>query len=213
MRFAPLQNYLLMTLCWRGRCATEGQLAKAARCSLEEVQSAVRWLKKERLVSRRRQAVIAYRLTGPLATSEQTTGRENFSHIAWLLEKRWAQAPRRVATVVWATRRAVELVGGICGRLRQPLQLQHDLGVSEVYAIWQRKAIGSASEANETWVGEDAYHTYWQRAASSKVPDAVLIGSDGQIKRVIEFGGRYSKERLRSFVRYWKKQHTAYEIW
>ncbi len=213
MRLNPFCYRLLMTLCWRGRCASEGQLATAADCSLEEVQSALRWLKKERLVSRKRQPVIAYQLTGPLATSAQATGSVNFGHIAWLLEKRWAQAPRHAATVVWSTQRAVALVGGICGRLRQPLQLQHDLGVSEVYALWQSEINGSAGEATETWVGEDAYHAYWQRSSSSKVPDAVVLGAGGQIKRVIEFGGRYSKERLRSFVQYWKKQRTAYEIW
>ena len=47
----------------------------------------------------------------------------------------------------------------------------------------------------------------------AKVPDALLVDESGkQIKRVLEYGGQYSVQRLENFHRYWSTR-TPYEIW
>jgi hypothetical protein len=51
------------------------------------------------------------------------------------------------------------------------------------------------------------------REAHTKVPDALLVDESGkQIKRVLEYGGQYSAQRLENFHRYWSTR-APYEIW
>ena len=206
MRLDPLPEQLLTMLCWRCRCATERQLVAASGAPIRAVQAAVRALHKKRLVSRERQPVIRFHLTMPLLSSAQSGNQVDFGRLAWQLAQRWQNAPRTTASVVWATRRATQIVGGVSGRLRQPLQLQHDLGLSEVLAC-------RATPEGETWIGEDAWRAFWPLGMQTKLPDAVLLDSQQRVVRVIEFAGRYSRQRLARFHRYWIRQRTPYEIW
>jgi hypothetical protein len=60
--------------------------------------------------------------------------------VAWKLQHRWNEL---AATRVWinvATRQAASVVGG--GRLRQPMQLQHDLAMTGVYLVRQAVRAG-----------------------------------------------------------------------
>jgi hypothetical protein len=103
------------------------------------------------------------------------------------------------------------VVGGVGGRLRQALQLQHDLGVAE---IWARRG----QDAGPRWLSEDAYRAHCQLERKSKVPDAVILDTrapdkHGALLRVIEFGGRYSRQRLENFHRFWSRRGVDYEIW
>ena len=109
--------------------------------------------------------------------------------------------------MVRATRLATRVVGGVSGQFRQPLQLQHDLGVTEVLIRRQQ-------EPTHCWIGEDAYRALWQRRPNQKVPDAVILDVEEEVCRVIEFGGQYSRERLQSFHQFWIcRNRTPYEIW
>lgn len=190
-------------LCWQCRAGTESQLATKLGTTLQVVESLGKRLAREGFIVRKRQTAVDYDLSKPLAVSGQEV---DFGNVAWKLEQRWHNASRHRATVLWATPMAVRFVGGVSGRLRQPLQLQHDLGVTEVLTK-------SSMNKGEKWIGEDAYREFWQKNVRAKVPDAVVLNQNEQIGRVIEFGGRYSKERLRRFARYWMARGILYEIW
>ena len=145
-------------------------------------------------------------MAGPLASCGRGDSPPDFSSIAWQLRKRWLQAPRIPARILWATEAATHLVGGVGGRIRQPLQVQHDLGVAE---IWARRPI----ESDLKWISEDIFRCWYVRDARTKVPDALLVdASANKVKRVLEYGGQYSRKRLEDFHRYWSGR-APYEIW
>jgi hypothetical protein len=125
------------------------------------------------------------------------------------LERRWQAAETRPVAVYWATRRAVCLVGGIGGPLRQRLQVQHDLGVAAVYF----RILTTAPVGGEQWIGEDVYRRDFVSSKRGKIPDAALLNSAGSIDRVIEIGGLYPPERLRTFHKYWSKRSIPYDLW
>ena len=98
--------------------------------------------------------------------------------------------------------------GGVGGRLRQPMQLQHDLAVTAVYIARQKD-----TPEDETWVGEDAYRVLLHPRALVKVPDALIVDQQHKPRRVVELGGMYGPRRLRGFHRYWASRRIPYEIW
>ena len=131
-----------------------------------------------------------------------------FGHLAWLLERRWRGGDKTPALTIWATKGATRIVGGVAGSNRQLTQLQHDVGVAEVY-VTRMPLEGMAS-----WLGEDAFYGFVRPRKHAKVPDAVLVNEFREITCVIEFGGQYSRERLEGFHCYWAGQlKTPYEIW
>lgn len=131
-----------------------------------------------------------------------STHEPDFEHIAWKLTKPSALAPE---TIYWATRRAAELTGGIGGCLRQPLQVEHDLLVTETYLC--RRDIDPATA--QTWVGEDILRRDFPHLRM--IPDALLTDDHGQPSCAIEIGGKYGAAKLRKFFRAF--QHLALEVW
>lgn len=206
LRLTLLHLQILIILTWCARVATESQLARKLNVEPRQLRSQLRTLRKRRLVAYRTTTIADFQLTGPLTASEPGT-RTDFGALAWILEQRWREAPRCPARVVWATRLATRIVGGVSGQLRQPLQVQHDLGVTEIL-------VGRSQEPSTQWLGEDAYRAFWSPSRKDKVPDAVIIGTDEEVCRVIEFGGRYSRAGLEAFHLHWLVRHgTPYEIW
>jgi len=128
--------------------------------------------------------------------------------ISWQLQRRYSAARPVRVWISWATRPAVALVGGTGGRLRQPLQVQHDLGVAAVYVSRRSQPC-----SDKQWIGEDAYRSLLRSSDRSKIPDALIVDQHNRICRAIEFGGLYSPARLEGFHRYWAKKGIPYEIW
>ena len=206
MRLSHNQMRLLIILTWELRVASEAQLASGLGVSLTQLRQLVRRLAKQGLVTSWRTTMLSLELHGPLASHVRGSDTPDFASLAWQLRKRWRQAPRIPARVCWATSAATQLVGGVGGRLRQPLQLDHDLGVAE---IWARRL----REPDLNWISEDVFRNWFLRASRTKVPDALLVAEDRtQIKRVLEYGGQYSAIRLEDFHRYWSSR-APYEIW
>ena len=137
--------------------------------------------------------------------------------LAWQLQKRWQVCAPQTINVWWATSDAARLMGGVGGRLRQPLQVAHDLGVTDVYSRFVAADPGTAGPAGTnptgTWMGEDNYRREFRPLRKVKVPDAVVLDADGDIERVIEFGGAYPARRVEAFHRYWSRQQIPYEVW
>jgi hypothetical protein len=206
MRLSNTQMRLLIILTWELRVGSEGQLASRLDIRLTELRSLGRRLHKHGLLSSWRTSVLSHDMAGPLASCGRGDSPPDFSSIAWQLRKRWLQAPRIPARILWATGAATRLVGGVGGRIRQPLQVQHDLGVAE---IWARRPI----ESDLKWISEDIFRRWFVRDARTKVPDALLVdASANKVKRVLEYGGQYSRKRLEDFHRYWSGR-APYEIW
>lgn len=206
MRLSQNQFRALYTLTWELRTAHEQQLADGLGLSLPQVQRMLRRLRRQGLVHTWRTTSLRLDLAGPLANFERGGEVADFKPLAWQLRKRWQQSPRVSVRVCWASHAATELVGGVGGRLRQPLQLDHDLGVAE---IWARRR----KQANVTWISEDIFRSWYLRDKHAKVPDALLLNLERtKVLRVLEFGGQYAARRLKNFHRYWASR-APYEIW
>jgi len=202
---------LLTMLSWDVRAIADAQAIVALGVRTEHEAAFVRRLNgmaRRRLLARHRVSVALFQPEAPLVDWLPGIPEPAWHPIAWQLQRRYSVARTTRVWVAWATREAVALVGGVGGRLRQPMQLQHDLGVTAVYAVRQRQASTSTS-----WIGEDAYRTLIGSPKRSKIPDALIVDRDNQVRRVIEFGGLYSSKRLKSFHRYWARKRIPYEIW
>lgn len=207
VRLTPLKYRVLTILCWRCRGASIAQLAAATGVPTETVILVIKTLRASRLVSSKTLAVANFKLTAPLGRWDEGSSECDLGNMAWEMEQRWRTTTRKATRLVWATRWATRLVGGVSGGLRQPLQVQHDLGVAEIF-------VRRSSHAGQVWIGEDAYRAFWPAERNAKVPDAVILNTEEQVVRVIEFGGRYTRQRLEEFHRFWAiRKATPYEIW
>lgn len=132
----------------------------------------------------------------------------DFGSLSWRLKERSREWQARSLRVCWSTEQAVTVFGGVGGRIRQPLQVQHDIGVAAMFFCRASYSFDSRS----VWVGEDVVRRIRQDIGA-KVPDALLIGAGLKPRRAIEFGGSYSPERLQRFHDFCESQRLPYEIW
>lgn len=132
----------------------------------------------------------------------------DFGNLSWQLKERTQHWRPQRLRVCWSTEQTVTVFGGAGGRIRQPLQVQHDIGVAAMF--FSRQA--AVADKRSVWVGEDVVRRLETRLGT-KIPDALLMGSDLQPRRAIEFGGSYSKKRLQSFHHYCESHRLPYEIW
>jgi hypothetical protein len=131
-----------------------------------------------------------------------------FGAISWQGRRRIRAGTAKPARIYWATHQAARIVGGVGGKLRQPWQLQHDLGVTSVYLLLRRTCPTLA----EHWVSEDMYRLEFGQRRGEKIADAFLVNPPGQVYRVIEFVGDYSTKRLRDFHNFWCRRRISYEL-
>jgi hypothetical protein len=198
-------------LSWQVRAIADAQATVALEVPSGPHGSFLRRLNRmarRRLLARQRVSVALFQPEAPLVDWLPGMPEPSWHSIAWQLQRRYSVARTAPVWVTWATREAVALVGGVGGRLRQPMQLQHDLGVTAVYVARQLQA-----SMDETWIGEDAYRTLVGSPKRSKIPDALIVNHDYQVCHAIEFGGLYSPKRLKSFHRHWARKRIPYEIW
>lgn len=131
----------------------------------------------------------------------------DFGAVAWQGRRRLQQGKRNVECIVWATKKAVRSYGGIGGRLKQPWQVQHDLGVTATYLTYRKVAPQEA----RLWIGEDIYERDFRVSKNEKLADAFLV-QDEQVERSIEFVGDYPANRLQGFHDFWAAKNTPYEL-
>lgn len=129
----------------------------------------------------------------------------DFSSVAWKLKQRWILTHTPTWVFV-ATRRAANLFGSFGGKLKDPLQVTHDIHLSEVYLKYSFEFPGQA----DRWVGEDAF---LKAGHGIKDPDAFLLDENGTITKVVEFGGKYSADRVEQFHRHCEERELEYELW
>ena len=194
---------LLDLLTWRVRLATADQLEAFQHLSAVRV----RQLLASGFVRSTSMVLSIISPCEPLFRWNPGTNPHSFSALAYQFEKRRGVSPRRKNRIYWATAKAVRLVGGVGGRVRQPLQVEHDLAMTEVFL--RRRRLDDETDAQ--WLGEDCYRLLYR--PRGKVPDGVLCNSEGKVVLAIEFGGAYSARRIRQFHRHCDQLRLPYEIW
>lgn len=204
-RLTDTDHRILDVLTRRVRIAAEAQLEAAYGAGVPRRLAALR---RRGFVSRASIAVRQIVVEGPLLVWSPGEPVPIAGPLAWKLQKRWTGLAPVVATLWWANAPAARLMGGVGGRLRQPLQVAHDLGVAAIYCRG-----GEGENPYESWIGEDLYRREHRPRRGEKVADAVLLGEDGEVERVIEFGGAYPARRVREFHRYWSRRQVPYELW
>ena len=202
------EEQILAILCWPVRCAVLRQLATILDIPESLMKCCCQRLLRNEYVGATTISLHVPALVEPLAVWEDGELPADFHQVAWLLERRSQQRSPRRERVIWATNAATRIVGGVGGRLRQPLQVEHDLGTTEIFVNKCRVRRG-----DHTWLGEDAYRAFVVDDRREKRPDAVELDAGGQVMRVYEFGGQYSWRRLLAFHRFWSARRIAYEIW
>lgn len=239
MRLTPTHLAVLEFLTWQVRLATDQQIQQVLNAQEKftcQSSRVLRQLARAGLVHRRRVAVAVPVLSQPLCCWFPGDRTPNFRSLAWRLFVRNERAHRNQTLVNYATSRAAQLLNGASGWHRQPLQLEHDLGTTAMYvasrlaplrggADQTRKVAKKQSESvsevplragmsnctkASIWYSEDIVRRRF-RGVNPKVPDALVMDSDENVVRVMEYGGQYSRRRLENFHRHWK--HLPWELW
>ena len=203
MRITEWEFELLKTLGWKVRAITVRQLQELLGGN---VARRVRALESKGLIESTYVSVGAYAFKCPLVRWPSKTWRTDLSRAPHQLTKRWRSLSCRQEQVLWISQRGIELNGGFGGRLRQRLQLQHDLGTSHVF-LCQTKS------AQSRWVGEDWLRNRHDFPSLGKLPDAVLVDDRDRLSKVIEFGGQYTKADLRRLHETCSRLEVPYELW
>ena len=135
----------------------------------------------------------------------------NYNHFSVLLRRRWGRQPSREASIFILGKNANNLVGGrYLGRIKNALQIGHDLALSEVFLHYLRVE----PELTRSWFVEDRIN---KSTLPSKrgiaIPDAMLVDRSGKPIRAIELGGVYSVKRLRTLHQTFSNWGLSYELW
>ena len=146
-------------------------------------------------------------LSGPVISWQPGDASPNFGKASYWFRNRWTGRPVRQCSSFIATRHAAQMFGGrVAGDLKHPMQATHDLGVTQVWLQLDK----AKPEWADDWVGEDLMaHT----RRGEKLPDAFLVDGNGQVTRVIEFGGAYDEQRVREFHLDCEDRRLSYQIW
>jgi hypothetical protein len=199
---APEDLLLLEVLTWKLRVVAIPQLRGV--CNAERAVKRLlrnRWLREEDVLVR------LLTLEQPLVIWQPGMPAPDFSSLSWQLESRRHRTEPAIVRVIWASPRAQRLAGGCSGQLRQPFQIEHDLGTAAVF--FRRNELDPSNWGQ--WVCEDILRQSARRR--QPIPDAALCSTDGMIRTAIEFGGAYSADRLRRFHRQCHRCAIPYELW
>jgi len=146
-------------------------------------------------------------LNGPIVDWRPGNLNPDFGKIANICQSRIRRIPVRTTGVFIATARTARLFGGRCrGELTHPAQATHDLGVA---AVWIHFSV-NGPEIAASWVGEDILSV---TRAGQKCPDAFILGGDGSVTSVVEFGGDYDRNRIQAFHDDCLHRILPYQLW
>ena len=126
--------------------------------------------------------------------------------ISYRLQKRWKYKSSLPTIVYLATERTVQQFGGNFRSQTKVAQVTHDLGLT---ATWIRYHQSDRQQA-KFWVGEDVFAPSRHK---QKLPDAVMLDRNGDPALLVEFGGRYSPERVAAFHSDAERRNIPYHLW
>lgn len=137
--------------------------------------------------------------------------RPNYGAISARLRRRWSNQPNRSIQLVGLGATAAKCYGlRHRKRIGHPLQLGHDIALTEVFLLFREQFSGDSYQ----WLGEDAA-TRWNLSdpRAGAVPDALLLDDAGNTDRAIELGGLYSPQRIATLHQAFSTREIGYEIW
>lgn len=143
----------------------------------------------------------------PSHGSQPADPSPEYGEIAWRLKSRWARCTPKVTTAYTATPTLANRVGGYNGRYTQPNQVTHDLAMTFLFLRVLREEPALA----RAWRGEELQKP--SQGYGEKLPDATCYDEAGEPFLVYEFGGRYSKARVRDFHEHCEGRGLAYLLW
>ena len=139
--------------------------------------------------------------------SAESEGTPDFAPVAYRLRKRWTEQ-KEMTELVFPEQPACERYGGV--RVRPRLsELSHDLHIGSIYLSVKNQF---NSDSGLRWVSGDMLRSDRKTSQfGGNVPDAVIVNAAGGIQRIIEGGGSYRADKLRSLHEAYCDM--AYEIW
>ncbi len=143
-------------------------------------------------------------LTGPVIAWRPGLSDPDFPKIAYKLQRRWTE-PLRAEKIVVIENGATAAFGGYPAPALRTDEITHDLHLASVYLTYREQRPDLAA----TWVGERVIRKT-RTVYGGPVPDAMIRGASIQF---IEFGGAYSKERVRKFHAFCVAKALPYELW
>lgn len=144
-------------------------------------------------------------LAGPLYRWAPGEPAPNCYQLERRCRSRWKEPARRAA-VYLATRQAAARLGGVGGRLKHPLQTDHDLHVGTVYL----RLLHTDPAMADLWVSEALVAP---ERRGQKLPDAIVKNPDGSVRLVVEFAGQYDAKRIAAVHEDCAARETPYELW
>lgn len=208
MNLTLASERILDALLWRVRVLAFSHVAELV--GKDEASRSLRTLSRNGFVESLHIQTKLLQLTGPIFEwAPEDPTQPDFWKLSWAAEARFNNIEAQSHTIYLATEKACRHFGGVGGRLRQPFQLQHDLGTASTFVAY----VTRASTDRQGWIGEDCIRRFYRHLKIKKIPDAAAI-SDDQVAKAIEFAGRtYSGDYIGKFHAFWKKKNTQYEIW
>ena len=200
---------ILECLARRVRALSVGQIARTWWSEADSPRRAalgrLRLLKEAALVSMRDVLVHPeLRLAGPVIAWRPGLSDPDFPKIAYKLQSRWTES-LVAETIVVIENGATAAFGGYPAPALRTDEITHDLHLASVYLTYRARM----PEVAANWVGERVIRKT-RTVYGGPVPDAMLRGDAIQF---VEFGGAYSKERIRKFHAFCVAKATPYELW
>ena len=145
------------------------------------------------------------RLDRPVATWRPGAPLPDPRAVSRALRSRWGGDPR--PTVVYAaTPKACRLYGAPPAGFQEPTKVAHDLGLARVYVT----ALRDRPDVARRWAGERLYASLLK---GEKLPDAMILDDRGVPTLVVEFGGAYSANQVKSFAESTRARNLPFELW
>lgn len=161
----------------------------------------------ELITGERLTVVVPRQLLHPMCHWQPDVPQPDLGQIAWLLSRR-AKGQSVSQGLYWATPAAARRFGGVrSGQINRPFQIDHDLGVLEMFFAVRKLR----PQLAESWIDEERLAAYRRH---QKLPDAIVaVKPSAPPQLVLEYGGNYSKYRLQDFHEDNRERGLPYEIW
>lgn len=145
-------------------------------------------------------------IVAPICAWQPGAPEPDAGQVSFCLRCRWTYTALRPTVVYLPTDKTVTHFGGRAHHRQISTQVTHDLGVAAVWLWFQVNAPRLAA----AWCGEDMIAP---DRRGETLPDAVLLGPDGEPATMIEFGGSYGPRRITEFHDDAAMRGLPYQIW
>ncbi|MCA9195999.1 MAG: hypothetical protein KDA87_00615 [Planctomycetales bacterium] len=209
IRLSQRDQQILETLATKLRLLSQGQISR--HWFAADTANARRRLKQlaefglvERITVRARPLP---NLDRPIISWRPGQTTPDFGKASYACRVRWRPLPVQTMVAYVATEFAASQFGGVRRHgITKHFQVTHDLGVSEMWLMLSRQSPRWA----DAWRGEDVMAATRYR---QKLPDAFIVDANEKVVCAQEFGGTYSRERIRDFHLDNQARNLSYQLW